>query len=243
MNRKFYAFLSSALAFGATGLQAERNAWYVGASYEVGQVGQAVRNPSPDQAAINPVTGGSYQFSRLPAGSYSNLAVMQGLGISVGYKQFFGKKKWFGLRYYGFMDYGHAVFGANELVPGKGTFANLTDMFTYGVGIDTLYDVINKQDVTFGFFLGAAIAGNSWGNTTGGPLITINYPATAENTIDPAMFQFLFNLGMRTTIGKHQEFDFGIKIPTINDYYFNKKGLSFTYRRQYSLYVGYRYNF
>ncbi|GMB90759.1 Outer membrane protein [Helicobacter ailurogastricus] len=235
MNRKLYAFLSSAMVFGATGLQAERNGWYVGASYEVGQVGQAVNNPKPG--------GDNYNFPKLPTGSYSYLAVMQGLGISAGYKQFFGKKKWFGLRYYGFMDYGHGVFGANELVAGKGTFANLTDMFTYGGGIDTLYDVINKQDVTFGFFLGAAIAGNSWGNTTGGLLLGIAYPAKSEQVLDPAMFQFLFNLGMRTTIGKHQEFDFGIKIPTINDYYFSKKGLAFTYRRQYSLYVGYRYNF
>ncbi|WP_163534244.1 outer membrane protein [Helicobacter suis] len=235
MKRKFYAFLSSAMVLGVTGLQAERNAWYVGASYEVGQVGETVRNPKPG--------GSDYNFEKLPSGHYSLLAVMQGLGISVGYKQFFGKKKWFGLRYYGFMDYGHSVFGANELVPGKGTFANLTDMFTYGGGIDTLYDVINKDDVTFGFFLGAAIAGNSWGNTTGGSLLAVAYPANSEQALDPAIFQFLFNLGMRTTIGKHQEFDFGIKIPTINDYYFNKKGLSFTYRRQYSLYVGYRYNF
>ncbi|WP_260321701.1 MULTISPECIES: outer membrane protein [unclassified Helicobacter] len=230
------------MVFGATGLQAERNAWFVGASYEFGQVGQKIGNPAH----------GKYRFSRLPApaGGYSNLAVMQGLGISVGYKQFFGKKKWFGLRYYGFMDYGHAVFGANALVnqgtpsnPIYHTFANISDMFTYGGGIDTLYDVINKKDVTFGFFLGAAIAGNSWGNTTGGTLLNIAYPATSKQVLDPAIFQFLFNLGMRTTIGKHQEFDFGIKIPTINDYYFNKKNLSVAYRRQYSLYVGYRYNF
>ncbi|GLP31666.1 hypothetical protein HpBGD84_16970 [Helicobacter pylori] len=33
------------------------------------------------------------------------------------------------------------------------------------------------------------------------------------------------------------------RIPTINVYYFNHGNLSFTYRRQYSLYVGYRYNF
>lgn len=248
MRKTFYALVSSAVALGSAvaTLEAERSAWYVGASYQFGQAGQAIRNPKP---------GNPLNWPEFPSGKYSYLAVMQGLGISAGYKQFLGKKKWFGLRYYGFFDYGHAVFGANALTKlnttgfcppdpsyrGKGSsnycpFPNISDMFTYGVGIDTLYNVINKQDVTFGFFFGAAIAGNSWANTTRNHLMVIRH-------IDPAIFQFLFNLGLRTAIGKHQEFDFGVKIPTINDYYFHKGPLTFTYRRQYSLYAGYRYNF
>ncbi|TSA86278.1 outer membrane protein [Helicobacter mehlei] len=251
MRKTFYALVSSAVALSGslTTLSAERSAWYVGASYQVGQAGQTITNKSG-----NPLL----QIHTLPTGTYHYLAVMQGLGVSVGYKQFLGKKKWFGLRYYGFFDYGHAVFGANALTCPSGTtmssvntptaggaspcpaVANLSDMFTYGVGIDTLYNVINKQDVTFGFFFGAAIAGNSWGNTTKHFMVERGL----GGKIDPAIFQFLFNAGLRTAIGKHQEFDFGVKIPTINDYYFySKEGLAFTYRRQYSLYAGYRYNF
>ena len=44
---------------------------------------------------------------------------------------------------------------------------NLSDMFTYGVGIDTLYNVINKEDASFGFFLGLKSRVTLGGNTTG----------------------------------------------------------------------------
>ncbi|WP_120945240.1 MULTISPECIES: outer membrane protein [Helicobacter] len=236
MNKTFSNFIKGVAVLGALSvpLCAERNAWYVGASYQVGQVAQMIKNPPP---------GDPLNYAKFPSGHYTYAAVMQGLGISVGYKHFLGKKKWFGFRYYGFFDYGHAVFGANALTnlgtssnPSYSTVANLTDMFTYGGGIDTLYDIINKDSATFGLFFGVAIAGNSWGNTTRAFLKT-------KGHVDPAIFQFLFNAGFRTTIAKHQEFDFGVKIPTINDYYFHNGPLTFTYRRQYSLYVGYRFNF
>ncbi len=229
-------------------VKGEKNAWYLGISYQVGQASQSVKNP-PKSSEFN--------YPKFPVGKTDYLAVMQGLGLTVGYKQFFGEKRWFGARYYGFMDYGHAVFGANALTSDNGgvcelhepcatkvgTMGNLSDMFTYGVGIDTLYNVINKEDASFGFFFGAQIAGNSWGNTTGAFLETKSPYKHTSYSLDPAIFQFLFNLGIRTHIGRHQEFDFGVKIPTINVYYFNHGNLSFTYRRQYSLYVGYRYNF
>lgn len=35
---------------------------------------------------------------------------MYGLGVMIGYKYFIGKKRWFGLRYYGFFDYGYINF-------------------------------------------------------------------------------------------------------------------------------------
>ncbi|RKV34161.1 SabA family sialic acid-binding adhesin, partial [Helicobacter pylori] len=42
------------------------------------------------------------------ASSTTNNGAMNGLGVQVGYKQFFGEKKRWGLRYYGFFDYNHA---------------------------------------------------------------------------------------------------------------------------------------
>ena len=39
---------------------------------------------------------------------------MNGFGVKMGYKQFFGKKRMFGLRYYGFYDFGYAQFGAES---------------------------------------------------------------------------------------------------------------------------------
>lgn len=145
-------------------VKGEKNAWYLGISYQVGQASQSVKNP-PKSSEFN--------YPKFPVGKTDYLAVMQGLGLTVGYKQFFGEKRWFGARYYGFMDYGHAVFGANALTSDNGgvcelhqpcatkvgTMGNLSDMFTYGVGIDTLYNVINKEDASFGFFF--------WGSNRG----------------------------------------------------------------------------
>ncbi|WP_104747974.1 outer membrane protein [Helicobacter cetorum] len=242
-------------------VKGEKDAWYVGISYQVGQASESVRNPDRNSP---------YNFRKFPVGKTDYLAVMQGIGLTVGYKQFYGAKRWFGMRYYGFMDYGHSNFGGGALtgwnsnvcydpqtgqrnlpcgvnnpkdgnVSGNTTrFNNISDMFTYGIGIDTLYNVINRENASFGFFFGAQIAGNSWGNTTG---TFVRSLVNHKYDVDPAIFQFLFNLGIRTHIGKHQGFDFGVKIPTINVYYFNRGGLSLTYRRQYSIYVGYRYSF
>lgn len=66
------------------------------------------------------------------------------------------------------MDYGYVVFGVNVLILDNGgvckfnelcvikvgIMGNLFDMFIYGVGIDILYNVINKEDVILGFFFG-----------------------------------------------------------------------------------------
>ncbi|PDW93747.1 hypothetical protein BB393_08100, partial [Helicobacter pylori] len=40
--------------------------------------------------------------------SQTNNGAMNGIGVQVGYKQFFGEKRRWGLRYYGFFDYNHA---------------------------------------------------------------------------------------------------------------------------------------
>ncbi|MDU9790642.1 SabA family sialic acid-binding adhesin, partial [Helicobacter pylori] len=45
--------------------------------------------------------------------SQTNNGAMNGLGVQVGYKQFFGEKKRWGLRYYGFFDYNHAYIKSN----------------------------------------------------------------------------------------------------------------------------------
>ncbi|WP_187915823.1 SabA family sialic acid-binding adhesin, partial [Helicobacter pylori] len=45
--------------------------------------------------------------------SQTNNGAMNGLGVQAGYKQFFGKKKRWGLRYYGFFDYNHAYIKSN----------------------------------------------------------------------------------------------------------------------------------
>ncbi|MGN8489278.1 outer membrane protein, partial [Helicobacter pylori] len=70
--------------------------------------------------------------------SQTNNGAMNGIGIQVGYKQFFGQKRKWGARYYGFFDYNHAFI--------KSSFFNsASDVWTYGFGADALYNFINDK--------------------------------------------------------------------------------------------------
>ncbi|PDW27157.1 hypothetical protein BB465_03060, partial [Helicobacter pylori] len=63
--------------------------------------------------------------------SQNNNGALNGLGVQVGYKQFFGESKRWGLRYYGFFDYNHGYI--------KSSFFNSSsDIWTYGGGSDLL---------------------------------------------------------------------------------------------------------
>ncbi|WP_033587389.1 SabA family sialic acid-binding adhesin, partial [Helicobacter pylori] len=59
--------------------------------------------------------------------SQTNNGAMNGIGIQVGYKQFFGQKRRWGARYYGFFDYNHAFIKSNF-------FNSASDVWTYGFG-------------------------------------------------------------------------------------------------------------
>ncbi|MGL2661255.1 SabA family sialic acid-binding adhesin, partial [Helicobacter pylori] len=75
-------------------------------------------------------------------GSQTNNGAMNGIGIQVGYKQFFGQKRKWGARYYGFFDYNHAFI--------KSSFFNsASDVWTYGFGADALYNFINDKATNF----------------------------------------------------------------------------------------------
>ncbi|PDX34861.1 hypothetical protein BB462_00715, partial [Helicobacter pylori] len=99
--------------------------------------------------------------------SQTNNGAMNGIGIQVGYKQFFGQKRKWGARYYGFFDYNHAFI--------KSSFFNsASDVWTYGFGADALYNFINDKATNFlgknnklsvGLFGGIALAGTSWLNS------------------------------------------------------------------------------
>ncbi|MDO7814923.1 outer membrane protein, partial [Helicobacter pylori] len=129
--------------------------------------------------------------------SQTNNGAMNGIGIQVGYKQFFGQKRKWGARYYGFFDYNHAFI--------KSSFFNsASDVWTYGFGADALYNFINDKATNFlgknnklsvGLFGGIALAGTSWLNSEYVNLATVNNVYNAK--INTANFQFLFNMGVR----------------------------------------------
>ncbi|GAA7812790.1 outer membrane beta-barrel protein [Helicobacter pylori] len=177
--------------------------------------------------------------------SQTNNGAMNGIGVQIGYKQFFGEKKRWGARYYGFFDYNHAYI--------KSSFFNsASDVFTYGVGTDILYNFINDKatknsKISFGVFGGIALAGTSWLNSQYVNLATFNnFYSTKMNV---ANFQFLFNLGLRMNLAKNKKkasdhaaqhgVELGVKIPTINTNYYSLLGTQLQYRRLYSVYLNY----
>ncbi|GHR79034.1 membrane protein [Helicobacter pylori] len=153
--------------------------------------------------------------------SQTNNGAMNGIGIQVGYKQFFGQKRRWGARYYGFFDYNHAFI--------KSSFFNsASDVWTYGFGADALYNFINDKATNFlgknnklsvGLFGGIALAGTSWLNSE-----YVNLARSKKKGSDHAA---------------QHGIELGVKIPTINTNYYSFMGAELKYRRLYSVYLNY----
>ncbi|MGL2793236.1 SabA family sialic acid-binding adhesin [Helicobacter pylori] len=208
-----------------------------------------------NQNAYNQIQTINQELGRNPfrkvgiVSSQTNNGAMNGIGIQVGYKQFFGQKRKWGARYYGFFDYNHAFI--------KSSFFNsASDVWTYGFGADALYNFINDKATNFlgknnklsvGLFGGIALAGTSWLNSEYVNLATMNNVYNAKMNV--ANFQFLFNMGLRMNLARPKKKDsdhaaqhgieLGLKIPTINTNYYSFMGAELKYRRLYSVYLNY----
>ncbi|GAA9074741.1 outer membrane protein [Helicobacter pylori] len=178
--------------------------------------------------------------------SQNNNGALNGLGVQVGYKQFFGESKRWGLRYYGFFDYNHGYI--------KSSFFNSSsDIWTYGGGSDLLVNIINdsvtrkNNKLSVGLFGGIQLARTTWLNSQYVNLTALNNPYSAK--VNTSNFQFLFNLGLRTNLATAKKEDsehsaqhgieLGIKIPTINTNYYSFLDTKLEYRRLYSVYLNY----
>ncbi|MGN8392028.1 Hop family adhesin SabA [Helicobacter pylori] len=178
--------------------------------------------------------------------SQNNNGAMNGLGVQVGYKQFFGESKRWGLRYYLFFDYNHGYI--------KSSFFNSSsDIWTYGGGSDLLFNFLNDKatkknnKLSVGLFGGIQLAGTTWLNSQYVNLTAFNNPYSAK--VNASNFQFLFNLGLRTNLAMKKKKDsehsaqhgmeLGVKIPTINTNYYSFLGTQLQYRRLYSVYLNY----
>ncbi|WQU59709.1 Hop family adhesin BabA [Helicobacter pylori] len=208
-----------------------------------------------NQSAYNQIQTINQELGRNPfrklgiVSSQTNNGAMNGIGIQVGYKQFFGQKRKWGARYYGFFDYNHAFI--------KSSFFNsASDVWTYGFGADALYNFINDKATNFlgknnklsvGLFGGIALAGTSWLNSEYVNLATVNNVYNAK--LNVANFQFLFNMGVRMNLARSKKkgsdhvaqhgIELGLKIPTINTNYYSFMGAELKYRRLYSVYLNY----
>ncbi|WQS51166.1 outer membrane protein [Helicobacter pylori] len=234
---------------------ADRSAFYLGLGYQLGSIQHNSSNLNLSQR----FNKSQIIFSDSLSPVFKNSYVSNGLGVQVGYK-WVGKHeetKWFGFRWGLFYDLSASLYGQKE--------SQSIIISTYGTYMDLLLNAYNGDKFFAGFNLGIAFAGVY--DKLSDALL---YQALLQNTfggkVNPNSFQFLVDLGVRLG-NEHNQFGFGIKIPT---YYFNHyysmnnisnnsedvlKVLRFLeyginsllyqvdFRRNYSVYFNYTYNF
>ncbi|RVZ40521.1 outer membrane protein [Helicobacter pylori] len=187
-------------------------------------------------------------LSQYAAAKSTQHGMSNGLGVSLGYKYFFGKARKLGLRHYFFFDYGFSEIGvANQSVK--------ANIFAYGVGTDFLWNLFRKtyntKALNFGLFAGVQLGGATWLSSLRQQIID-NWGNA--NDIHSTNFQVALNFGVRTNFAEFKRFakkfhnqgvisqksvEFGIKVPLINQAYLSSAGADVSYRRLYTFYINY----
>ncbi|WP_158653537.1 outer membrane protein [Helicobacter salomonis] len=166
---------------------------------------------------------------------------LYGVNAQLGYKQFFGKKKRVGLRYYGSFSYQYgALIGSTPL-------SNVV----YGAGMDALYNFYEsaKGHYTTGVFVGFMLAGSTWLLKNAHAYQTLarfmkdqNWQVSQHTTY----FQIPLNIGFRSNLSKHHGFEVGLRIPLLMDSYLKgtrgEQSLDISYKRNVSVFVNYVYS-
>ncbi|GMB90403.1 hypothetical protein NHP190002_10950 [Helicobacter ailurogastricus] len=182
----------------------------------------------------------AYSASHMPMQTMNSNGNMYGIDVQFGYKQFFGKKKRWGVRYYANFSYQHGTFMTSD--------ASELDNFVYGAGVDALYNFYESKDgkYTSGLFAGLMLEGSSW--AVKGQSYYDSLVAQGLGKMNTSYFQIPINIGFRTNVNKHNGFEIGLRIPLATNYYF--KGVSATgqkldiaYKRNVSVFFNYVYNF
>lgn len=187
-------------------------------------------------------------LSQYAAAKSTQHGMSNGLGVSLGYKYFFGKARKLGLRHYFFFDYGFSEIGlANQSVK--------ANIFAYGVGTDFLWNLFrrtyNTKALNFGLFAGVQLGGATWLSSLRQQIID-NWGNA--NDIHSTNFQVALNFGVRTNFAEFKRFakkfhnqgvisqksvEFGIKVSLINQAYLKSVGADVSYRRLYTFYINY----
>ncbi|GAA6794092.1 Hop family outer membrane protein HopL [Helicobacter pylori] len=187
-------------------------------------------------------------LSQYTAAKSTQHGMSNGLGVSLGYKYFFGKARKLGLRHYFFFDYGFSEIGlANQSVK--------ANIFAYGIGTDFLWNLFrrtyNTKALNFGLFAGVQLGGATWLSSLRQQIID-NWGNA--NDIHSTNFQVALNFGVRTNFAEFKRFakkfhnqgvisqksvEFGIKVPLINQAYLSSAGADVSYRRLYTFYINY----
>ncbi|WP_104624859.1 outer membrane protein [Helicobacter felis] len=149
----------------------------------------------------------------------------------------FGSKRRWGVRAYG-------NFGYN----GGKIKTHAINNVVYGVGVDGLYNFLERGAYTQGVFLGLILAGSTWNG--GDSLIACVQSNACKISAKTTYFQLPLNMGYRSNFGKNG-FEVGLRVPLLP---ITHKMIAqesaqgtfkqeFGFRRDVSVYANYVYNF
>ncbi|QTO94144.1 outer membrane beta-barrel protein [Helicobacter pylori] len=183
----------------------------------------------------------------------NNYGQMYGVDAMAGYKWFFGKKKRFGFRSYGYYSYNHAnlSFVGSQLGIMEG--ASQVNNFTYGVGFDALYNFYESKEGynTAGLFLGFGLGGDSFivqgESYLKSQMQICNNTAGCSASMNTSYFQMPVEFGFRSNFSKHSGIEVGLKLPLFTNQFYKERGVDESvdvfYKRNFSIYFNYMINF
>ncbi len=183
----------------------------------------------------------------------NNYGQMYGVDAMAGYKWFFGKKKRFGFRSYGYYSYNHAnlSFVGSQLGIMEG--ASQVNNFTYGVGFDALYNFYESKEGynTAGLFLGFGLGGDSFivqgESYLKSQMHICNNTAGCSASMNTSYFQMPVEFGFRSNFSKHSGIEVGFKLPLFTNQFYKERGVDGSvdvfYKRNFSIYFNYMINF
>ncbi|WP_104696324.1 outer membrane protein [Helicobacter salomonis] len=271
-GRKIWVVACTFLSLAS--LNAERNGAYTSVGFQYSRMaGSYVDDNVPTSKQYGVYDGMSSLIGSVDKIKNPVSGNLYGVDVQLGYKQFFGKKKHFGLRYYGvFSGQGGNYYGG-AVANAKGSLSNLF----YGAGIDVLLNFYENKEHMVGVFGGVMLGGSTWGLGNGhadgqclgkstksagtGETIclsmnktysssanAINNQSSNKASFSANYVQFLFNFGLRANLSQHNGLELGVRIPVINDPFFkvnysNGAKLDFSFRRVVAVFVNYVYNF
>ncbi|BCZ19061.1 hypothetical protein NHP190012_07030 [Helicobacter sp. NHP19-012] len=160
------AIVACGLCVCVSNLGAEKSGAYVEGGFQYSNFSgiRSVDNtplPTPKRVTTNGFTNTYGEHGRNVMGALYN-GNLYGVDLQFGYKQFFGKKRHFGLRYYGMFSGQGGEFSGRGLALGTSYVNQPSANLFYGVGMDALFNLYERGDRTFGFFAGVMIGGSSW---------------------------------------------------------------------------------
>ncbi|MGL2898795.1 outer membrane beta-barrel protein [Helicobacter pylori] len=183
----------------------------------------------------------------------NNYGQMYGVDAMAGYKWFFGKKKRFGFRSYGYYSYNHAnlSFVGSQLGIMEG--ASQVNDFTYGVGFDALYNFYESKEGynTAGLFVGFGLGGDSFivqgESYLKSQMRICNNTAGCSASMNTSYFQMPVEFGFRSNFSKHSGIEVGLKLPLFTNQFYKERGVDGSvdvfYKRNFSIYFNYMINF